>query len=292
MKFDETRAQALSLMRGAYDLHMHPAPSHTRRIADDFEAARQANEVHMAGLVIKNHYEPTAARAAIANKYAQTETRLYGSIALNYPEGGLNPYAVESALNLGARYVWMPTHDSAQSMKFPRMPWEFFDKPCGISIFDENGAIKKEVGEILEIVCSYNAVVATGHLSVEESVALCHLALDQKVKVVLTHPDWEKTKVPLEVQIDLARKGVYVEKCWVNVIGKNVSLEEMLESIKAIGAERTFISTDLALVGFCRAVDGYCDFVYNLLKAGFSPAQVKNMTATIPAYLLGVDSEV
>jgi len=267
---------------------MHPSPSHARRIADDLEAARQAGEMHMAGIVIKNHYEPTAGRAFITNKYSNSETTAYGSIALNYPEGGLNPYAVDSALNLGARYVWLPTHDSAQSMRFPRMSWEFFDKPCGLTVLDEQGKLKKEVYEIFEIVKFYHAALATGHLSPEESVAVCTAALKEQVKIILTHPDWNKTKVPLEVQKDLADKGVIIEKLWFNVVGNYISLEDMLASIRTLGSEHVYIATDMALSGFTRAVDGYCDFIYQLIKAGFTDKEIHQMSVDNPVHLLGI----
>ena len=35
--------------------------------------------------------------------------QILGSVTLNDAVGGLNPFAVEAALDLGARVIWMPT---------------------------------------------------------------------------------------------------------------------------------------------------------------------------------------
>jgi hypothetical protein len=68
----------------------------------------------MQGVMIKSHYEPTAARAALANmRHGHLGVKAFGAVALNQSSGGLNPYAVHSALKLGASMVYLPTLDSA-----------------------------------------------------------------------------------------------------------------------------------------------------------------------------------
>lgn len=56
---DELRTIALELIKGGYDLYTHPQPSHAQRTLDDFELVHEAAEAGMAGVMIKNHYEPT-----------------------------------------------------------------------------------------------------------------------------------------------------------------------------------------------------------------------------------------
>jgi hypothetical protein len=41
-----------------------------------------------------------------------------GGICLDAPVGGLNPAAVETALNSGARIVWLPTISAADNSPF------------------------------------------------------------------------------------------------------------------------------------------------------------------------------
>ena len=108
---------AQELLHGAYDLHIHTSPSHFPRLLDDFTLVEQAAAAGMAGVMLKSHYEPTGARAAMVNlRLGQLGTAAYGGIVLNWPVGGLNPYAAESSLKMGGRFVWMPTRDAANSL--------------------------------------------------------------------------------------------------------------------------------------------------------------------------------
>jgi hypothetical protein len=79
---------AESLLEGAYDLHIHTSPDVKERCVSDVEAAQQARDVGMAGILIKNHHTLTADRAAIATNVTDFPT--YGSLALNLSVGGLN----------------------------------------------------------------------------------------------------------------------------------------------------------------------------------------------------------
>ena len=98
--------QARALLQGSYDLHIHPIPSHVPRLLDDFEVLAQAEEAGMAGVLLKNHYEPTGARAILANRRGEGfRAKAYGAAVLNWPLGGLNPYAVHSALKMGAHVI-------------------------------------------------------------------------------------------------------------------------------------------------------------------------------------------
>ena len=96
-------------MQGAYDLHMHAAPSPFHRVLDDYGLLEEAGRAGMAGIMLKSHYESTIARAILANIHCASCTKAYGGLVLNWPVGGLNPYAVENAMKRGCRIVWMPT---------------------------------------------------------------------------------------------------------------------------------------------------------------------------------------
>jgi hypothetical protein len=97
----------MNLLEGAIDLHIHSAPDVYPRIQNDVELAFQAKEMRMGAILIKNHFFPTAERARIASAIA--DFPVFGGIALNLTVGGLNHHAVEAALKIGAKVVWMPT---------------------------------------------------------------------------------------------------------------------------------------------------------------------------------------
>lgn len=240
---DDYKEQAFLLIRGAYDLHVHSCPSHFERIQDDFEVLREAGKYGMAGIMLKNHYESTVSRAMLANWYSGSSAKAYGGIALNYPVGGLNPYAVECALKMKAAIVWMPTRDAENCLLYGNMEGDFFMRR-GLSILNENGSIKEEVYHIMEIMKKYDACLATGHLSVKESTALCAAGIQQGVRMILTHPEWYRTQVPIEIQIHMAKQGVLIEKNWYNVVDGSVSERVLAEHLNKLPSGSVYLATD------------------------------------------------
>jgi hypothetical protein len=241
----------------------------------------------MAGVLIKDHYDPTAARAAVANLYAGVSetTLVYGGVALNWPVGGLNPYAVESSLKLGGKIVWLPTRDSSNSLIYGNMSGDFFDRP-GISVLNDDGGLKSEVYEIMEIVQKYGACLATGHVGLEEAVLVCEEGRKRKIKIILTHPDWHRTVVPLDTQIELAKKGVWIEKQWNTVADGHITEEAFIHSLHQIGSAHIFLTTDRGLKGKERPLEGMLRFIETLLKHNISSAMIQQMLCENPRELI------
>lgn len=276
--------EARKLIKGAYDVHVHPDPSHFKRNTDDFELVRRCDELEMAGVMIKSHYDPTGARARLANKYAGAKhTKAYGGVALNWPVGGLNPYSAECNFKMGGSVVWMPTRDTANCLQYGDMAGDFFKRP-GITAFDENKKLKKEIYEILEVIKKYDGILATGHFYLDETLALCDAALDMGVKTILTHPDWIRTKVPLELQVDLAKKGVYIEKLWGPVYDKSTTQDALMASMREIGYEHIVCGTDGAF-GTFDPTQAIMDLVQATIDAGLPEDGIRTMLAETPASL-------
>lgn len=277
---------AIDLLEGAYDLHIHGFPSHVARELDDFEIMEQAACAGMAGVVLKNHYESTAGRAELVNKRCGFRTRAYGGLVLNWPAGGINPYAVESALRLGAKFIWLPTRDAANCLTFGNMPGDFFDRP-GIHILKEDGKLIPEVYAVLEVIRSYDAVFCTGHISLAESIVACGVAREMGIKTVLTHPEWTRTKVPAGIQAELAEAGVYIEKDWANIANGECTEEEMLTNMEAVGASHIFLATDRGQKGVETPVEGLARFALFLLKKGYRVEELRTMLCDVPAEIVG-----
>ena len=87
-------AQTLS---GAIDMHAHSDPDGVPRKIDAVDLARLVKERGMRGIVLKNHYEPTASLAYIVRKDVPG-IEVFGGISLDLTVGGVNPAAVESAI--------------------------------------------------------------------------------------------------------------------------------------------------------------------------------------------------
>jgi hypothetical protein len=274
-------------LAGSYDLHIHPAPSPFNRALDDIELLKEADKVGMAGIVLKSHYESTAARADLANKYAATQARAYGAIVLNHPVGGINPYAVQNALKRGAKLVFMPTRDAANSLTSGNMPGDFFDRP-GISIVDRDGKLISCVSDVMDVVKQYDAALATGHLSPEESILLCKQGVKRGVRMVLTHPEFSRTKIDATTQRELAQMGVHIEKCWYNIGERECAPEEMAQAIRTVGAQHCFLSTDRGQQGREKPAQAMMRFLQALQMCGISEESLYEMTHETPRLVLNV----
>jgi hypothetical protein len=179
----------------------------------------------------------------------------------------------------------MPTKDSAQTLSFGQMPHDFLVRP-GISVYGPDGRIDPEAVTILEIAKSYRVHVGTGHLSPKESYDLCLKGIEIGAPMVLTHPDWTRTKVPLDAQIELAGKGVIIEKCWINLRDGSIGVEEMAMTMRSVKPENICVTTDRGQEGVEYPVEALRLFILALLDNGFSPEEIKLMTQLIPSKIL------
>ncbi len=102
----------LDLLRGGIDIHVHQAPSlfHRHYFVD---VVRDAQEKGLRAVVLKSHHMMTTDRASWAMEKVEG-IDVFGSIVLNLVHGGLNPFAVDHALRMGAKVVWMPTIDTVK----------------------------------------------------------------------------------------------------------------------------------------------------------------------------------
>lgn len=235
--------------------------------------------------MLKSHYESTALRAALINQYSGCRAKAFGALVLNWPAGGLNPYAVQNALRAGARIIWMPTRDSKNSLAFGNMPGDFFNRP-GITILDQEGRLLPVVYDIMDAVKSADAALATGHLSPHESILLCREGRRRGVRMILTHPEFPRTRVAPDVQKELASLGVYIEKCWFNVAHNGISIEEIAQTIRLIGLDHAYLSTDRGQKGQPSAVSELLTFCEKLAALGFTTAEIHALAHTVPGRIV------
>ena len=172
------------LLEGAYDLHIHAVPDVVPRAQTLPELAKAAARVGMAGVLIKDHTASTVGRCFTMNEMSTGSARFLSALALNPPVGGLNPCAVESALREGADIIYFPTYGAKNHIAIwgAGKPPTAFPLPGpgypGLSLLDGNGKPREECETILRLIAGHDAVMATGHISPAESLALIKLAVD------------------------------------------------------------------------------------------------------------------
>ncbi|HYE11063.1 MAG TPA: DUF6282 family protein [Patescibacteria group bacterium] len=290
------------LIRGAYDLHVHSAPDILPRKMDDLEMAQRIIDSGMAGYAIKSHYFCTAERAALVNKL-YPECNAIGAITLNSSTGGINPIAVEMAARAGTKIVWFPTCDSEYELshvfngdpnkKLPYWAQIIIDlkeegvKTPTIKLLDDNGKLKDEVYDVIDVIAKKNIVLATSHSSHEETFALVKAAHERKVdKIVITHVDFPTTFYTIDEQKDLAKYGAYMEHCYTTFATGKVNFETTLEQIRALGADRVILGTDLGQKNSIYPDEGLLEFATRLYENGFTEKEVRKMTVDNNAALV------
>jgi len=267
-------------LTGLIDMHIHTAPDVVPRLFDDCEATRAAAAAGLRAILIKSHVTLTADRAQLAEKTVDG-MRVFGGLALNEAVGGLNPCAVETALTLGARQVWLPTHDAANARRFA-------GQAGGLTVLDEDGRLHTAVWEIIDLVARHEAILGTGHLSVEEIVAVVRAARQRNLdRLLVTHPDAPFIGMSTAVQEELRGPPVFFERC--GLFGLHGSgFEPIAQQIRRVGVASTVLSTDLGQAVNPAPAHGLRRYLAALLALGFTWTEVRRMAGENPAFLLGV----
>ena len=60
------------------------------------------------------------------------------------------------------------------------------------------------------------------------------------VNMILTHPEFPRTRIGRDDQAELAKLGVVIEKNWFNLAQKSVMPEEMAETIRTVGSGHVY----------------------------------------------------
>lgn len=272
--------QVQKILKGSLDLHVHAGPDAGReRRLDALETARHAYEAEMAGFVLKSHEYPTAPLAHVLNQM-YPGLQIAGAIALNRSVGGLNPEAVEVSARLGARVVWMPTF-SADAWLRRR------GEGPGITIVTDDGQLAPELDEILEIVLSYDMVLASGHVSPSEALALFTEARSRGVtRLLATHPG---AVASIGEQQEIASLGAYIEHTFLSCMPSSgtTSIEELVSSLNTLGLEHCLVTTDFGQWMNPPPAEGMRMAIAALLDAGMTPSQVSTLVKDNPGKLLG-----
>ena len=282
------------LLESSIDLHIHAGPDLFPRELDEKDVVNQAIEIGMKAILFKSHFTTNADRVYMLRKQFEG-IGIYGSLILNKSVGGINPEAVFSALNFGAKRIEMPTVDSKQHIKTlgRTYPWSKIQLPEieGISILDSNGELKPEVRKVADLVAAYDAILCTGHLTIPEMYALIREAKDAGVKKILvTHADLDVVSVSKEDQKKMAELGAYIEHSFTPCTHLRQRLDPRLivEAIRYVGAKNCIMSSDMGQPVNPLPREGFRMFVKTMLHLGISENDIDLIIRGNPAKLLNL----
>ena len=279
-------------LTGAADLHCHFGPdAHRERSVDAFEAADEAKTAGHRAVVLKSHDFPTASLAWAVQHEAGDGISVYGGICCDREIGGVNPAAVEVALGLGARIVWLPTLSSRQDFENGIAAQLGLPGP-GLVVTDADDALLPETRDVLALVREHDAILATGHVSAAEHYAVVK-DFARTGKVLLTHAteDLAGPKLSAQQCRELAELGAWVELCAMTCIGAfaTKSIGEMIETITAVGTDRVTLGTDYGQKVNPHPAAGLQTYADALFAEGLTETEIRTMACTNPCALLGIE---
>jgi predicted TIM-barrel fold metal-dependent hydrolase len=292
LKFEK---RVRKILEGSIDVHIHSAPDIFPRIMDDIDIALSAKREGMRAVLIKSHVSMTADRAAIASK--QADFPVFGGIVLNLSVGGLNIHAVDASLELGAKKVWLPTfhasHFIAQKSHSPTLAGAVNADIKGIYLLNDEGNLREELIPIFEKIAEHDVALGTGHISFEESKAVVRKAAEMGIKkIVVTHPMCSFINHTVENMRELLDSGaMFLEHVFNDVTGQvtyPITQKKIAETIRAIGARYTVMSTDTGQLLNPIPAQAMGMFIKDMLDLGISEEDVEMMVCENPARVLGL----
>jgi hypothetical protein len=273
-------------LAGVIDIHVHCAPDSSPRSIDAIDLARLAKSRGMRGLVLKNHYQPTASLAYVVRKEVPG-IEVFGGVDLNLSVGGMNPSAVEHmAATTGGygRFVWMSTFDSEAQVRYSKQ-----DRP--FVRISQNGQLLPETKQVIAVIAKHDLVMATGHPTPEEALMMIREARAQGVKhMVVTHAMIEPIHMSAAQMLEAAKMGAYIEFVYNGLIGsaKEFTFKDYARAIRDVGVEHCILSSDMGQPGNPLHPDGLVALFDGLKREGITEAEINRMAKENPARLLGL----
>ena len=287
-----------ALLKGCCDIHLHVAPSLIPRSADIVTVARQAEAAGYQAIVIKDHHYNSAPACDQIQRYIfpTSSLRIYGSVALNNAVGGVNPYAVEAAIGLGAKIIWFPTVSARQHIMFHETGNAFPTarkaiKEMPITLTDDQGNLKGEVREAIHLIAQAPEIVlATGHASAAEINGVIEEAVTCGVKKILVdHPTFGIGATLAQVKY-WASLGCWIEHCGTisdpRIGPKGTPISIISKYIKEVGVDRTILSSDYGQEKLGNCIEGMDRYLHDLRINGFSEVEIRKMCNDNPLKLL------
>lgn len=278
-------------LTGIIDMHIHSAPDIRQRKLDDLQLMEAAVERGVRAIVIKSHMVPTADRATLVNKirqekYPDSDFQMFGSLVMNLPVGGINPWAVEASIKLGAKEIFLPTMTAENHCRKE-------NKEHFVSVV-KDGKIVEPLKDVFELVKDYDVALGTGHISPSEIFTVVEAARNAGVKkIIVTHPELHIVGMSLEEEKRIVKDyDVLLEKVYAQPIGGGVykkNLPDNVAHMKEIGCEHFIVSTDggqMQNPEWYNTIAEYIDYLYD---SGFSQEEIDVMTKKNPGRMLGIE---
>lgn len=287
------------ILEGGIDIHIHGYPDALVDAGWDFAwEAKQAYDARMRAVVFKSMHSDTAPMAyfvqQILDDYAKRQDddprpfSCYGGVVLNWSVGGLNPIAAETSAKLGAKIIWLPSHDSSHHVKVLEE-----DSP-GVEVLDDEDRPLPELMDIIAICKHHDIILDLCHTSTKERFIITEAAKKEGFdKILLTHPQWNVNRMSPDQMAEIADLGAYIGlflySAFPHFNNPVCDREEVLEIIKKVGPEKCVMSTDFGSMLNPPPVEGMKLYIRLLLAMGVPEVDIRTMLVINPSWLLGIE---
>ena len=287
------------LLKGLIDMHLHGSPSIAPRV-ETWDFLREMDEAGYKAVCIKEHFIPTTGLAYMINKApCAPKTQVIGSVVFNNALGGLNLMALDAAVALGAKQIFMPTASAQHHLDYLKTVTKFNggsltvpEKP--IKVIDSNGELIPEVLPIVAYMAERpDLLLSMGHLSPEEIDVLLPYAISQGVKkIVVDHPYFIIGASVQQVK-KWAEMGAYINFTCSSLKGLggngHVPINVLEETLDVVSDDQMLITTDFGQPYNGSPVEGMYKMICTLINdLHVSEQRVMKMTHSIPTMLLGL----
>jgi len=287
------------IIRQSIDLHFHIGPEIIPRKFNNVIDLVKNIRGKMRGIALKNHFYSTSPFIKeIENKIG---IYLIGSITLNNSVGGLNPDAIytASALSKYPIIVWFPTISAKNFLnksKYEIAPeWvnrnnfqaKLSKNVKGIYILNKLGNINNKTVKVLKSIKETRSILATGHISTIETKKLVDKATSIGIKkIIITHPIYQKINIKLGDQIELSKRGCFIETSFSMYSIDKIKIKKIAYQIKKIGPEKMIISSDVGQIFSVNPNIALEIFAKLLIKEGVKLDSIKRMLVVNPKKLI------
>src|SRR5882757_1377365 len=293
-------AEVAELLVGAIDLHCHSGPAAMPRILDHHEELLDAGAAGFRAVLYKDHFYPGMAHAIILEKlFPELGVKLYSGVALNNASGGINPHAVDHAIKLNGKIVWMPTLSAANHINvlasgkaktFPKTSKKMLDAEP-LTALDANGKLTDDTKKVIDLIAEADIILAGGHLHVSEQHVMFEEAARRGVKkMMVNHPTYIVGCSDEDIR-QLVAHGVKMEHSICMFIeGKSLkySPDDLAHLIEVAGVDNTILSSDLGLQGSQRPVDGFRSITQILLDLQMPRPAIRKLISDNAAQFLNL----
>ena len=296
----EESARIGEILKGAVDPHVHSGPSMAPRAIDHLNLAREYSDAGFAAMVSKDHdYSGVICAKLIEDHHPELSTRVFSGIVLNNVVGGINPFAVEHTAACGGKIVWLPTLAAENHLEWEKSSGWVHPastqkmRPAEAVPLFEDGKLRPEVLDLLDVMAATGMALASGHIHVSETKIVFTEARRRGVeRLIFTHPE-DIVGASMEDTKEIADMGAYVEHSLAFFLEGSKFRTRTNEDLKAfidlVGPERTILCSDLGQMGTLMPLEGFRLGVATCLALGCTDDAIHTMIATNAAEVIGLD---